>query len=288
MKNLSLKNRLSQNFSFWESNRVLGTALKRFLPVLFLCAVSCVNSPSKRAGQGPGVKFITLTSGILYGEEGPGLNFNFVLPDSAENGELKTLLWDLFYEGQSPRFYSEKKIEEYTGQYRKLKEEGKEGVGAWEYSETFTMAHSGPRFLELLRNREYYTGGAHGMREIDWFVIDTETNRRLLPGDLIPEKYRERVRRSVEHALRVRAGIAPGGALTSGVYFEDTIEIPGNFYFSAGGINFCWDPYEIAPYSEGPVQALLKRGEISGYLNNLGKALAKEAAPNVPPPDSDN
>ncbi|MDR0720256.1 MAG: DUF3298 and DUF4163 domain-containing protein [Treponema sp.] len=254
---------------------------KLFLPVLFLCVLSCANNPSKKEGQGSQVEFITFNSKILYGEGQPGLNFNFVLPDIAENGELKTLLWDLFYEGQSPQLYSEKTMQEYTEQYRKLKEEIANWEYSetfnWEYSETFNMAHSGPRFLEFMRDREYFTGGAHGMREIAWFVIDTETNKRLLPRDLIPEKHRERFELSMENALRARADIAPGGELTSGVYFEDKIEIPGNFYFSAKGINFCWDPYEIAPYSEGPIQVLLKRGEISGYLNDLGKALAKEA-----------
>jgi hypothetical protein len=250
---------------------------KLFLPILFLCVVSCVNNPSKKDGREPRVEFTTFNSGIPDGKDPPGVNFNFVLPDIAENGALKTLLWDLFYEGQSPQLYSEKIMQEYTEQYRALKEEEKEVIAAWEYSETFNMAHSGPRFLEFMRDREYYTGGAHGMREIAWFVIDTETNKRLLPRDLIPEKHRESFELSVENALRARADIAPDGALTSGVYFEDKIEIPGNFYFSAKGINFCWDPYEIAPYSEGPIQVLLKRGEISGYLNDLGKALAKEA-----------
>ena len=50
----------------------------------------------------------------------------------------------------------------------------------------------------------------------------------------------------------------------------DQVEIPSQFGLTSKGIIFSYDPYQIAPYSEGTIQVELSAGELYDILNAHG------------------
>jgi hypothetical protein len=166
------------------------------------------------------------------------------------DGELAGPLREAVYEGMSADQYAGR----LTASLEKIYAESPGGGGDWEYTETFTlMPVSGGDLLVVCRDRDYYLGGAHGMREKQYFVFGRSRGARLGLRDFVPAG--RDIAGLVEEALRGYAGLGEGAPLDRGGFFGDRLkEIPDNFYPAPSGLVFSWDPYEIAPYSMGPIE----------------------------------
>jgi hypothetical protein len=194
-----------------------------------------------------------------------------------ENTPLKSLLRALFYDGRTTADYAEKTAQEYRGRYRDIKAryQGVSNPPLTEinlsYAEIFNVSLSGSRLLVISRDWEYYTGGAHGMQEREWFVIDKSVPERLLPEDLFQDSTREHLRAAVIAAIHERG------------YLKDdnvdllNFDITGNFFLTPTSMGFSWDPYEIAAYSEGIVSIMLPYEKIEDLLSKRGQELVKDA-----------
>ena len=64
--------------------------------------------------------------------------------------------------------------------------------------------------------------------------------------------------------------------LSTGYYFEDSVESLENFYLTPRGIGFHWDHYEIAPYSVGPIEIVIPYEDVGELLNSQGKSLISQ------------
>ncbi|MDR0761084.1 MAG: RsiV family protein [Treponema sp.] len=195
-------------------------------------------------------------------------------------GKLGELVRDTVFGGIDPEVYEEKIIADYRVRYQEAGNmamtEGRslsESLN-WEYSETIEGAEivleralSGiTRCIVVSRFREYYMGGAHGMREKQYFLFDTAKIKKLSLDDLIQKNARMTVRRILAAKLREFAGIAADAPLSQGGFFTDLPDIPENFFLTAGGFGFHWDPYEIAPYAMGPIEVLVPYDELMSTL----------------------
>jgi hypothetical protein len=145
-----------------------------------------------------------------------------------------------------------------------------------DYSENYEVTVSTPSLTVFSWYREYYSGGAHGMQEKTWYVIDKKANEIIKRSDIFKPGSESQLLELIEGALRKREKLESYEALSSGIYFEDTVEIPDNYFFSKKGIGFHWDPYEIAPYSEGTIEVIIPYSDLRGILNQKGLALAEE------------
>ncbi|WP_148257819.1 RsiV family protein [Leadbettera azotonutricia] len=145
-----------------------------------------------------------------------------------------------------------------------------------EYSENYEVTISTPSLVVFNWHRDYYSGGAHGMQEKTWYVIDKKANETIRRSDVFKPGSEGQLQELIESALRKRDKLESYEALSSGVYFEDTVEITDNYFFSRTGVGFHWDPYEIAPYSEGIIEIILPYGDLRSLLNQKGLALAEE------------
>jgi hypothetical protein len=145
-----------------------------------------------------------------------------------------------------------------------------------EYSESYEVTISTPSLTVFSWYREYYSGGAHGMREKTWYVIDKRANETIKRSDVFKPGSEGRLQELIESALKKQDHLESHEALSSGVYFEDTVEITDNYFFSRHGMGFHWDPYEIAPYSEGAIEVIIPYAELRSLLNQRGLTLAEE------------
>jgi hypothetical protein len=188
---------------------------------------------------------------------------------------LKQIVQELLYGGQAPDVYRDNLIASYENQYFEMRDvQSGEMSLNWEYTETIRLDAPLSKIMMLSRNREYYVGGAHGMREKQYFVIDTDGQKQLRLEDLIKTDAFPALNSRIEGELRVFSGIAPDEPLSQGGFFEDRVGIPENCFLTAEGLGFHWDQYEIAPYFMGPIEVLLPYGNIKDLLSErLNKLL---------------
>jgi hypothetical protein len=210
------------------------------------------------------------------GEKSPQMELSLSLLDPGEN----TLLQDLLYGGLSPMEYADGLIQDYKDFYLELTAQGEvpelpSAVLDWTYEETHDF-HTYSRLQVIDRLKEYYTGGAHGMQEKDYFVLDLNEKKQFHLADLFLEGTKGVLKTHIEDALRVYSELKPGAPLSSGYYFEDSVEPSENFFLNPQGIGFHWDPYEIAPYVVGPVEVIIPYGDMEDLFSPRGKLLISQ------------
>jgi hypothetical protein len=180
-----------------------------------------------------------------------------------------------------PEQYANRIASSLEEQYGKAKALAAEGPGTagesfnWEYTETLSLENSIGGLLSISRDRDYYLGGAHGMRERQFFNIYPTEGKKIGLRDLIQPERMAEFRGLAEKALGSRKKIPRGTGLRAGGFFEDTVEIPENFCPSPEGLILHWDPYEIAPYSMGPVEICIPWTELDPLLSDRGRFLVK-------------
>jgi hypothetical protein len=207
-------------------------------------------------------------------EQSPRFNLVLALPDFPEDPALARLTSDLFYEGKELQVYGNDLIAAYRNQYMEARDgltgEAPPGEAMnWEYAETvdlWTLPGEGP-LVVLSRTREYYLGGAHGMQEKKYAVIDRTLERQILLKDMIRAGEEKALGLLVEKALRDRVGLDGGAPLEEGGYFADPPAATENFFITPQGLGFHWDPYEIGPYMMGPVEIIIPMEDIKKLVS---------------------
>jgi hypothetical protein len=204
-------------------------------------------------------------------------------PDAELRHNLRQFLRQKIYGGKEPGDYARGIIEEHRAQYTaqaKTLMESQDMPAAsmnWEYTETVaaeTVPHASKGRV-FSRIREYYLGGAHGMREKAYVVANEAGAEQLFLDYFIqPGKDQAALDSLAAAELRRRKGLGENDPLTSGGYLADTVKTPGdNFFFNAEGIGFHWDPYAIAPYSEGAVEVVVPYSRLQDLLTAKGSEL---------------
>jgi hypothetical protein len=246
--------------------------------------VSSRTDPSEIQGD---LRYRTITterSIMLYPERrnSPRMYFNLALLDISGPEPAQPLLLDTLYQGQSPEQYADSLISLFEDQYRaagNLEEPDAEEPAAslnWEYFEAFQCFDQTPHTAVLSQSREYYIGGAHGMREQTYFVFSLDEVRWLRLDDIFAEGTEPALQEHIMEVLRIRQGLAPDAPLTGGGFFEDSVAVSEDFFLSRKGIGFQWDVYEIAPYVMGPIEIIIPYEKIRTLLTSRGLSLVQE------------
>lgn len=110
--------------------------------------------------------------------------------------------------------------------------------------------------LELDRD----TGGAHPIHFKYFFNFDGENGKRLTLADLFKPGYEK----ELTELLTRRAMTLENVSLKSKLSCEPAPT--ENFIVESDGILFYFNPYDIAPYSRGPISLKLRYGELSRIL----------------------
>lgn len=106
---------------------------------------------------------------------------------------------------------------------------------------------------------------AHGNRSAGYVNYSLEDNRILSLGDIMVPGYEARLTKLVRNALREK-GVQLLGNLKN-------VPLSQEFAMTSTGLVFSYDPYEIAPYSEGIVEVELSQESVMPLLNDTGRYL---------------
>ncbi|MDR0655215.1 MAG: RsiV family protein [Treponema sp.] len=254
------------------------TALPGILSLALICA--CQTAPGKN-GSARFISFSEKKSIPLTDAEEPAMMQEFNLLDLEDGDPDSALFRSLVYGGQTVKQYAAER----EGLYRTEYLEAKNGFGEgddygesmnWYHKETVSLITESPRIRVFSKTGESYTGGAHGMREQHYFVIDRLAGRQISPAFIIKNGAEEELTALINDALRSRAALGSGTALTEGGFFEETVEITENFFLDKAGMSFHWDQYEIAPYSMGPIEVRIPWKKLSALLSAEGEAIYRD------------
>jgi hypothetical protein len=194
----------------------------------------------------------------------------------------KQFILDVLYEGQSTEEYADKRLRGYDAMYGEMRTVAEKfpdmsrAALNWFYNETFVYRAGTAKVAVISRERESYTGGAHGMRNRDYYVFSLPDTRRLTLTDIIRDEAKPALDDLVEEALRNYMEIPSWIPLSEGGFFEDSVDRLEDFFLSSQGLGFQWDPYEIAPYSIGIIEIVLPYDQVEHLFTERGLSLTKD------------
>ena len=121
--------------------------------------------------------------------------------------------------------------------------------------------------------RYVYMGGAHGLETRNYYNFDLKTGKLITENDLFNANYKiELIKlikaRIVEESKEIKdeKDAEPILNLEDTDYWTDSIKPNGNFYITDEGINYVFNPYEIAPYYLGQTEVTLPYKRLTGIL----------------------
>ena len=120
-----------------------------------------------------------------------------------------------------------------------------------EYRGEYKIVYVDARYLSFYVESYVCAGfNAHGGTSITVGTIDRKTGQVLKAADLIPERRRAEVRAALVDGVAKKLG---GKQNLLG-----EPKIIDNCYLGKDGIHFVYNEYEVAPYAEGPVDAVVQ------------------------------
>lgn len=106
-----------------------------------------------------------------------------------------------------------------------------------------------------------YTGGAHGMSDTRTYVFDLKNGDVMEESDFFKEDYMPLLSSLLTSHARDKAENPDNMVL-----FVSEIEPNGNFEVADEGITYIYNPYDIAPYSEGTIRITIPWKELKSIL----------------------
>ncbi|MCX6282595.1 MAG: DUF3298 domain-containing protein [Bacteroidetes bacterium] len=132
------------------------------------------------------------------------------------------------------------------------------------------------KFMHIICNDNYilsfyilnyaFTGGAHGLENLDLTNINLKTSKVLKLENLLVEGKKQDLSKLLTKKLKLMIKIKEDQRLSDNGYFTDEIQPCENFYLTSRGIGFLYNHYDIAPYSFGTTDIYLTADEVKGII----------------------
>lgn len=133
-----------------------------------------------------------------------------------------------------------------------------------EYISTLTTTLVTPRAIVWENNSYAYPcHAAHGNTTTKYINFCLTDGKIIALKDLLKPDYQKHLQNIIRKKLK-----AGGYDLLIPL---DQIDVPAQFGLTSKGIIFSYDPYQIAPYSEGTIQVEVSAGELVDILNRHGQ-----------------
>ncbi|MDR0553859.1 MAG: RsiV family protein [Treponema sp.] len=289
-----------------KSYRYRGLLSAAALILVIGLNAACTSEPPPAASPPPPLKFSSQTykEVVELNIEGidakPQMAISLELIDLPEvpessNAELRRTVRQFLrrnlYGGKEPGDYAKAIIDDLRTNYLKQTEIVKENPNLalaasmnWEYLEKVEVETLPEGAQNWVFSQSLYqiAGGAHGSSSKRYFVAgETGTDPLKVENFIQGGVESTALNALLTQALRRAKGLSDNTPLSQGGFFEDKVETPENFFISPDGIGFHWDPIQIAPYSEGQIEAVIPYAELADILTDQGRSLVAE--PPAPP-----
>jgi Protein of unknown function (DUF3298). len=209
-------------------------------------------------------------------KDGATLSLEFNYPSGFENDSVLKLAQNMFvinfagddYKNMPPKeaFDAfEKKLE------NELTEMGKlavgDGVDILDYynSVKTTVFDTTAISITAKMYAESYTGGAHGAHQTTYHTMDIRNGKILNEDILFKGGYKDQLTSLIREGLKDSKNTM-GDPIT--ILEPDSVVPNGNFYFNESGLVYVYNEYEVAPYSDGLIEAQIPYEKIKDLLSS--------------------
>lgn len=146
----------------------------------------------------------------------------------------------------------------FVGDYDDFKKEMPDGPG-WYYEARVEVEVLTDTLLSLSVTEEYFTGGAHGGHGKYFININPETGVEFTLDNYFRSGYGDELRRIGERVFRREYELSDTSSLEENMFEfpDDRFDLNQNYGFTAAGVLFYYNSYEIAAYAMGPSEVLI-------------------------------
>lgn len=133
-----------------------------------------------------------------------------------------------------------------------------------------SISFQNDNLVSLKENSYVYSGGAHGINRVQYYNFDAKTGEVISQDSLFVNK--EIVTELADQYFREHYNIAPNEDFDQvGFWFSEGFELPENIGFTDKDMILYYNPYEIAPYAQGPTCIRIPLSKISNVLRFINK-----------------
>jgi len=180
----------------------------------------------------------------------------------AVNALLKSLLFDDSSIGDA-NVYMQAFIDDYNDVVEEV------GTSAsWFEEHVAEVVYEAPDIVVFTVLTESYTGGAHGLSEMDYLNIDPKTGLELILSDILNKGAEEDLVDMAELKFRKHYNMKDDAKFSDeGFWFDDEkFMLSDNFAITTEGLAFHYNSYEIAPYSMGVTNIILQWADVNDLV----------------------
>lgn len=135
----------------------------------------------------------------------------------------------------------------------------------WNMDISLDLINQTPAYISIEESTSSYTGGAHPSTYTAIHNYERKTGHLLTLNDLVldPKKFLF----TAERAFRKANDMAEGeDFFDKGFEMDSLFVIAQNFAIEQEGLNFLYNPYEIAPYSMGTIEFSIPYEQLKGII----------------------
>jgi hypothetical protein len=138
----------------------------------------------------------------------------------------------------------------------------------WNLLTSLTVQGQNSAWICLDESSGGYTGGAHDFGHSQYHILEKATGRHLHLADFFDSTGLQKLTRIGETAFCLERGIKSNQSLTdAGFNFEnDRFFMPENFCFTANGLTFIFNSYEVGPYALGPTEFSIPANQLVSLM----------------------
>jgi hypothetical protein len=199
----------------------------------------------------------------------PLLKIAMVLVQVNYPKEQTEYLNDLLYAGKDIESYKDKIIEEKLGESRTLMVASEDRFDM-RYVEKIFFNNPHRDGVVIERYTETSIGDIYGIESKQYLVVDLDALRLIRVDDIFGNFQGSDMRNLIYAELRKFDNLTEGQRLSQGIYDRDDPELSFNFFITPEGIGLHWDPYQIAPLSEGPIEIVLPWRSVRPLMLHTG------------------
>jgi Protein of unknown function (DUF3298) len=113
-----------------------------------------------------------------------------------------------------------------------------------------------------------YDGGAHGISETEYVNYDFRHMCVMTYDNMFRPGSGDELLQAVKDCLMTQYDVSSLAELDAKGIFSDQLFLTHNFYISGDSVVFHYNPYDIAPYSEGAIDVVVPYLQIADYVNS--------------------
>ena len=113
-------------------------------------------------------------------------------------------------------------------------------------------------------------GGAHGLETRNYYNFDLKTGNLITEKDIFKANYQygiaELLKKRIVEDSKDSTDLEPIMNIEDTDFWTDSIKPNGNFYITDEGINYVFNPYEIAPYYMGQTEVSIPYIRLKDFI----------------------